>query len=177
MIRPFVAASALATLALVLFAGPGNVAAQTWGQPVYLDAYGRPVGGSPLSEVETRSYVATGRWSDGYSDPPRVFVPAAQYGRAYADGGREDRYLSREYDSYRHQRRYASSHGIGAYRYERDRYRAGSGRYDRPPEPGYRDAWGYDDDRPPSSSLRRLDRRPSVRAHDCGCPDVYVYDR
>ena len=51
MIRPLAAAAAFATLAV----SAGAASAQTYGQPVYLNAYGRPVGGSPLSEVETRA--------------------------------------------------------------------------------------------------------------------------
>ncbi|MDI1328082.1 MAG: hypothetical protein PSV23_14920 [Brevundimonas sp.] len=125
MFRSLAAATALATLALA-----GAVSAQTYGQPVYLNAYGRPVGGTPLSEVETRSYVETGRWADGYSDRPRIYVPAPGYGRPYTRHGSG-------YRSYGH----GSDHGHGY----------GGGRYDAPPRPGYRDAWGYDDDRPPST--------------------------
>ena len=177
MIRPLAAVAALATLALAPLAGPATASAQTWGQPVYLNAYGRPVGGSPLSEVETRAYVETGRWADGYSDRPQIYLPAAGYGRAYGGQQREDRYPTRGYASDGHERRYASRHGYGTYRYDHERYRDGFGRYDRPAEPGYRDAWGYDDDRPPSSLPERSGRRPSGHAHDCGCPDVYFYDR
>ena len=178
MIRSPAAAAALATLALAALAGPGIASAQTWGQPVYLNAYGRPLGGSPLSEVETRSYVETGRWADGYSDRPRIYVPAAGYGRAYGSRQREYRYPSRGYESDGQDRRYASSHGYDTDGYGPDRYRYGSDRYDRLPEPGYRDAWGYGDDRPPSSLPRRAEpRRGSYGARDCGCPDVYVYDR
>lgn len=43
MIRPLAAAAALVTLALA-----GVASAQTYGQPIYLNAYGRPIGGSPL---------------------------------------------------------------------------------------------------------------------------------
>src|SRR5690606_38231259 len=68
------AAGGLALLAL----GPA-AQAQTWGQPVYLNAWGRPVGGTPLSEVETRSHVETGRWADGDSERPAVYVPAPAY--------------------------------------------------------------------------------------------------
>ena len=153
MIRLLAAAMALATLVLIPLAGPGIAAAQTWGQPIYLNAYGRPVGGSPLSEVETRSYVETGRRADGYSDRPRVYVPVPGYGRPY--GG----------------------HGYGTYGYDRDRYRDGSGRYDRPPVPGYRDVWGYNDDRSPTSTRGGPDGHRHRGSRDCGCADVYLYDR
>ena len=164
MIRTFAAVAAFATLA---FASPAP--AQTYGQPVYLDAWGRPVGGTPLSEVETRSYVGTGRWADGYSDRPRVHVPAPGYGAPY--DAREQRY---GYERNRH------GHGHG---YSRNRYGHGHGysshhgRYDRPPQPGYRDEWGYDDDRPPSARGWSNDRRARWYDRDCGCGDVYLYDR
>lgn len=177
MIRPLAAAAALATLVLTPLAGPGIASAQTWGQPVYLNAYGRPVGGSPLSEVETRSYVETGRWADGYSDRPQIYVPAPGYGRPYGGLGRGDRYPSREYRSDGHDRRYASGHGYGIYGYDRNRYRDGSSRYDRAPEPGYRDMWGYTDDRSPTSTRGGSDGSPHRGSRVCGCADVYFYDR
>lgn len=148
MIRLLAAAAALATLALA-----GAATAQTYGQPVYLDSYGRPVGGSPLSEVETRSYVGTGAWADGYSDRPHVYVPAPAYGRGYG----------------RHGYGHGSRHGYG-----RDR---GYGRYDPPSQPGYRDEWGYNDDRPPSARRGSDDRRLRRHDRDCSCSDVYFYDR
>lgn len=151
MFRPLAAAAAFATLALA-----GAASAQTYGQPIYLNAYGRPVGGSPLSEVETRSYVETGRWADGYSDRPQVYIPAPGYGRPYARYG----------SGYR-------SYGYG----DGYRYGHGSGRYDPPSRPGYRDRWGYDDDRPPSARRGRVDWRGSRHDHGCGCGDVYFYDR
>jgi hypothetical protein len=140
MIRPLAAAAALAAFALA-----GAASAQTWGQPVYLNAYGHPVGGTPLSEVETRSYVATGRWADGYSDRPRIHVPAPGYEHPYP--ARHDR---------SHPRR---------------------GRHDTPARRGYRDTWGYHDDRPPSAGRWSDQRRAWRQARDCGCGDVYLYDR
>jgi hypothetical protein len=160
MFRPLAAAAALAAL---MFAGAAS--AQTYGQPVYLNAGGRPVGGSPLSEVETRSYVETGRWADGYSDRPQVYVPAPGYGRPYVSYGSGYRHPGyRSYDAQRYGYRYG-------YRYD-------SRRYDPAPRPGYRDEWGYNDDRPRSSWRGRNDR--SYRHRDdrgCGCADVYFYDR
>lgn len=153
MIRPYAAAVALAALVLIPLSGPGIAAAQTWGQPVYLNAYGRPVGGSPLSEVETRSYVETGRLADGYSDRPRVYLPIPGYGRPY--GG----------------------HGYGTHGSDRDRYRDGSGRYDQRPAPGYRDVWGYNDDRSPTATRSGSDGHRHRGSRDCGCADVYFYDR
>ena len=147
----------LAAAALATLAGAGAVSAQTYGQPIYIDAYGRPVGGTPLSEVETRSYVETGRWANGYSDRPQVYVPAPGYGRPWTRHG----------SGYR-------SYGYG----DGDRYGYGRGRYDPPSRPGYRDAWGYNDDRPPSAWRGRGDR-DSRYGYDrgCGCADVYFYDR
>lgn len=157
MIRTLAAAAALATLALATFTPVGAASAQTYGQPVYLNASGRPVGGTPLSEVETRSYVGTGYWADGYSDRPQVYVPAPGYDRAYGSHG-----YDRGYDNGRHGRGY-------------DRYPRG--RYDAPSRSGYRDEWGYNDDRPPSSRQGSDEGRSRHYERDCGCSDVYLYDR
>ncbi len=146
MTRPL----AFAALAATLIAGP--VAAQTWGQPVYVGPYGHVVGGTPLSEVETRSYVETGRWADGYSEQPYVYVPAPADGQ-HGHGG------------YGH-RSHRAGYGYG-YGYPASRYGYRSRRADS--RVGYRDEWGYNDDRPPAYRGRR--------DHDCGCSDVYLYDR
>ncbi|GLS02110.1 hypothetical protein GCM10007859_21310 [Brevundimonas denitrificans] len=167
MIRTLAAAAAFATLALA-----GGAAAQTWGQPVYLNAYGRPVGGSPLSEVETRSYVETGRWADGYSDRPHVYVPAPGYGYGYGHGH------SHSYGQGRYgQGRHGHGYGGGGSRHARERGGYDYSRYDPPSRPGYRDEWGYNDDRPPSARRWSDDGGPRRRERDCGCDDVYLYDR
>ena len=154
MIRTLAAASALA---LATLTPAGAASAQTYGQPVYLNAWGRPVGGTPLSEVETRSYVGTGYWADGYSDRPRVYVPPPGYGRAHGSHG-----YDRGYDNGRHGRGY-------------DRYPRG--RYDAPSQSGYRDEWGYNDERPPSTRRWSDSGRDRRHERDCGCSDVYLYDR
>ena len=152
---------AAAAAGLFLTTLAGSAAAQTWGQPVYVSPWGRVVGGTPLSEIETRSYVTTGRWADGYADRAYVYVPAPVYGEGYGHGrgyGRGD-------------------YGYG-YGYDHGRY--GSGRYETRPHQGYRDEWGYNDDRPPSArrgSHDRRYRRDHRHDHDCGCGDVYLYDR
>ncbi|MDP1914400.1 hypothetical protein [Brevundimonas sp.] len=177
MIRTLAAAAALAALALA-----GAASAQTYGQPVYLNAYGRPVGGTPLSEVETRSYVETGRWADGYSDRPRVYVPAPGYGQGYGSYGAGHDY------GYGHRYGYGQRYGYGrdGHSYERGHSRYGHsrgyrrythGRYDPPSRSGYRDEWGYNDDRPPSAQGWSYDRRGRRDDRDCGCGDVYLYDR
>jgi hypothetical protein len=144
MIRTFAAASGFAVLALA-----GAASAQTyspsWGQPVYLDSWGRPVGGTPLSEVEIRSYADTGRWADGYHERPYVYVA----GRAPAYG-----------------------HGYGTGRYRG--YGYGERGYDRRPYQGYRDEWGYSNDRARPGRQGYVDRYD--RSYDRG-PDVYFYDR
>jgi hypothetical protein len=157
MIRLLAAAAALAVLALA-----DAASAQTWGQPVYLNAYGRPVGGTPLSEVETRSYVATGRWAGGYSDRPQVLAPGPGYAAPYP--------------AYHQGASYSQGHNRQHYGY--DRSRQGQGHvHDRRARPGYRDVWGYNDDRPPSARGWTDDRRGPRYDRDCGCGDVYLYDR
>lgn len=154
MIRTLAAATAFAALVTLSMAGAAS--AQTWGQPLYLNAYGRPVGGAALSEVETRSHVQTGRWADGYSDRPHVYVPAPAYSpHGYSQGYR----------------------GHGLRRGYRSGYDGRRGRYDPPARPGYRDEWGYQDDRPPPAGRWTEDRRSRRDARDCGCGDVYPYDR
>ena len=154
------AAAALATLALA-----GGASAQTYGQPVYLNVYGRPVGGTPLSELETRPYARTGRWADGYADRPLVHVPApGYYGRSFRYDGRREGYDRPHHDD----RPYARRHAQGGYGY---------GRHDPPPYAGYRDEWGYDDDRPPSTRRWSDHRRAPRYERECGCGDVYLYDR
>lgn len=152
MIRTLAAAAALATLALASAAS-----AQTYGQPVYLNAYGRPIGGTPLSEVETRSYVGTGYWADGYSDRPQVYVAVPGYGRGYGS--------------------HSYGRGYGDDRHGRSYDRHPRGRYEAPSQSGYRDEWGYNDDRPPSSRRWSDDARDRRHERDCGCLDVYLYDR
>ena len=142
MIRTLAAAAALATLTLA-----GTASAQTYGQPLYLNGYGHPVGGTPLSEVETRSYVETGRWADGNSDRPYVYVPSPGYRQGYG-------------------------HGRHGHRHDR-----GYGRYGAPSQPGYRDEWGYNDDRPPSAQRWSGEERSRRRDRGCGCSDDYLYDR
>lgn len=105
MIRPFATLAAVSLLACAS-AASAQTFAPSWGQPVYLDAWGRPVGGTPLSEVETRSYVETGRWADGYHERPYVYVPGRAPHYRY-DGHRSgyrygyDRNRSRPYQGYR----------------------------------------------------------------------------
>ena len=155
MVRPL----SIAAVAVVALAGSaGAVEAQTWGQPVYVSQWGRGVGGTPLSEVETRSYVNTGRWADGYSDHVSVRVPAAAYGRGDGHGR-----------GYPHDGRYGHSRP-----HRGDGYGHGYGRYEPRAYQGYRDAWGYNDDRHPSARRASRERR---HERDCGCGDVYLYDR
>ena len=165
MIRPLALAGVLVFLSLA-----GGAAAQTWGQPIYVSPYGRVVGGTPLSEVETRSYVNTRRWADGYTDQAWVYVPAPVYGERYG------------YDrGYGHDSRYGYDrrHGYGdRYGYSRGYGRGyDHGRYEPRPRPGYRDVWGYNDDRHPSARGWSRDRGDHYHDRDCGCPDVYLYDR
>ena len=80
-----------------------------------------------------------------------------QPGRTYDYG------YNRHYSDYRHG---------GGYRY---------GGYRPRVRQGYRDDWGYQDDRPhtaPGYGRGDGHRRHGGDHHDgCGCPDVYLYDR
>ena len=159
MIRTLAAAATLGALALFAGAASAQSPAPSWGQPVYVDGWGRPVGGTPLSEVETRAYVDTGRWADGYTDRPRVRVP-------YPGGWRSPRGYGDRYNSYGHGHRYR-------YGYHNDRRGWAGAR----PYQGYRDEWGYRDDRPRPGRQGYVGYRSRGYDRDCGCGDVYLYDR
>ena len=124
---------------------------RTWGQPYY-GAYARP---SPLSEAEHETHARLGAAGGGYTygSGPVVYRPYG-YGAGYRGHGHGHAYG------------YGYGHGYGY------------GRYNRPSRPGYRDEWGYNDDRPPSRwrpGSIRSSRDYAYRS--CGCPDVYLYDR
>lgn len=145
--------SAAAVLAFAAMATPSHAQSyggRTWGQPYY-GAYARP---SPLSEAEPETHARLGAAGGGYTygSGPVVYRP-------YGYGG---------YRGYGHGRAYGYGYGRG------DSYR----RHDPPPRPGYRDEWGYNDDRPPSrwrSGSTRSSREYADRS--CGCSDVYLYGR
>ena len=171
-------AGALAALAMA-----GTAAAQTYGQPsygpprpVYGGGYGHGFAGpgTPLSELETQAYVRTGANADGYAHYGYGGFPSAyDYGRR--DHGRQN---------YGHSDYRRRDHGYGRSGYGHSGHDRG-GRYgyaegghrgdDR--RQGYRDEWGYNDDRPASARGYGSDRRYRDSYRDCGCQDVYLYDR
>lgn len=109
--------------------------------------YGAYAQPSPLSETRPETHARIG---------------AAGGGHSYGEG-------PVVYRAYGHDRG-------GRYGWSRHGHRYG--RYDRPSQPGYRDEWGYNDDRPPSR--RRSGSSGYARDHlyrECGCSDVYLYDR
>lgn len=54
----------------------------------------------------------------------------------------------------------------------------GHGGYRAPVRQGYRDTWGYNDDRPHTARNHGSDyRHRDGHYNGCGCPDVYLYDR
>lgn len=129
-----------------------------YGQPVYGRPYGYPPGyagpGTPLSEIETQAYVRTGENADGYAH--------------YGYGGYPSAY---RYDG--HGQGYGYSRYREGYGYRGDGYRRERVRQ------GYRDAWGYQDDRPRTARGYGRDGYSHRGDHydGCGCPDVYLYDR
>ena len=135
-------------------------------------SYGRSGVSGPVYEGETRVYAATGaaatgRSGYGYDD---------RYG--YDHGGRGEVWYQppRQHDRYAWRDRQRHD-GYG------DRYDRGydrGGRYGYSVYQGYRDEYGYQDDRPRSARHRGYERRDDRyhrRRHDCGCADVYLYDR
>jgi|GEM_PF-669474 hypothetical protein len=145
----------------------------TYGQPSPYDygySYPRTGAAGAVYEGETRVYAATGaaatgRGSYGYDD--------YGYGGGYYQSPRpHDGY------AYRYRQRH-DSYGRG---HDRDYDRGGRYGYSR--YQGYRDEYGYQDDRPRSDHRRdryddRYDRRDRRydRRRDCDCSDVYMYDR
>lgn len=144
--------SAAALLALAALATPAHTQShggRTWGQPYY-GAYAQS---SPLSEAEPETHARLGAAGDGYTYGSGPVIP-----RGYGHGG---------YGAWR-------GYGRAGYGYGHAQGR----RYDRPSQPGYRDEWGYNDDRPPSrwrSGSTRSSRDYGYRS--CNCSDVYLYDR
>jgi hypothetical protein len=68
---------------------------------------------------------------------------------------------------------YGYSRSSGGHRHGGD-----SGVYRPPVRQGYRDTWGYNDDRPHTARGHGRDSRHRDGHYDgCGCPDVYLYDR
>ena len=140
----------------------------TYGQPSpyeYGYSYGRAGVETVIREGGTRVYAATGVAATGRDghDP---------YGDYYGDRQYQP---PRPHDgfSYRYRQRH-DGYGRG---YDRGYDRGG--RYGYSPYQGYRDEYGYQDDRPRSGRARRSDRYEyrEVRRRDCDCADVYLYDR
>lgn len=143
----------------------------TYGQPSPYDygySYPRTGAAGAVYEGETRVYAATG---------------AAATGRdGYGYGYYSDSYYQppRPHDGYAY--RYRQRHDSYGRDYHRGYDRGGRYGYSR--YQGYRDEYGYQDDRPRSDHRRdhyddRYDRRDRRydRRRDCDCSDVYMYDR
>lgn len=119
--------------------------AQTWGQPVYVPA-------PAIQPWDGRAYGATGRLATGYPAYGYAVVPTQPYGygHGYDRGGRYGWSDPYRYGGYGHGRSYAYP------------------RYDSGRRPGYRDWYGYSDDRPYSRY---------GRGYSCNCDAGYLYDR
>lgn len=140
----------------------------TYGQPSPYDygySYGRAGVGAAVYEGETRVYAATGAAATGRD------------GYGYAGYGYGGGYYQppRPHDGYDY--RYRQRHD--SYGRTHDRGYDRGGRYGYSPYQGYRDEYGYQDDRPRSVRARRSDRYEvrEVRRRGCDCADVYMYDR
>ena len=116
----------------------------------------------------------------GRPPAPEAWGTVGSYGQAWRrppvyEYGQPGRTYDYGYRQSGHDRghRY-SGHGHGGYGhggYWHGGYRA-------PVRQGYRDTWGYNDDRPPTARGHGRDYRHRDGHYDgCGCPDVYLYDR
>ena len=140
----------------------------TYGQPSPYDygySYPRTGAATAVYEGETRVYAATGAAATGRAG--YGYYGGSYYGGSYYQPPRQhDRYAWR--DRQRHDR-YGDRHDRG---YDR------GGRYGYSRYQGYRDEYGYQDDRPrPAYRRDRYDDRRYDRRRGCDCPDVYMYDR
>lgn len=119
-----------------------------------------------ISETEHQAYVRQGWWADGYSYPPA--------GSGYGHGGYGYSYppTGAGYGGYG----YSHGYGYGHARYGqgwRHYGRRWPGHYGQGYGSGYRDEYGYNDDRPRS----RLGRGDGYYGRpDCDCADVYLRD-
>jgi hypothetical protein len=161
----------VASAAVVMMFGAGTAAAQSYyAPPPPASAYGVGSWGQPYQYGGGHPGGACCQ-PGGYQPPRHDPRPVCCYGGPrqddYAYQGRHDR--GGRY-GYSDSRRYY----YGEQRYEHREYRR-EARYE-----GDHDAWGYDDDRPPSArGYRNYDppRRPHRHDANCGCGDVYLYDR
>ena len=119
--------------------------------PAEAQTYGQPTyfTARGVGETSVRAYAATGAYATGHGPAPRPYVPAP-----WADG----------------RAGYGYGHGPdrgGRYGYSASR---------SAPRYGYRDDWGYRDDRPPSRFRSARSWRGPAR-DDCRCDPPYLYDR
>lgn len=120
-----------------------------WGQPYYGGGYAHA---SPRSEAHARTHSRLGAAGDGQGG---VEVPAVPGGWGPS---------------------YGRDRG-GRYGWSSGPRRWSAGRPAATPRPGYRDEWGYQDDRPPSRWRAFGYGYGRDYRGRCDCPDVYLYDR
>lgn len=161
-VGPLAIASAAVLVASV---SAGQAAAQAWAgsgryvpPPPPVEAWGAPAWGRPYGA----GYWGAGNWSHvtgysyGYSGVGYPYAPVETYGGHPAYGG------AWPYDWRRQDRG-------GRYGY--------SVRHDEERPRGYRDRWGYNDDRPPAARRHDHGEARYRRRDDCDCRDLYLYDR
>lgn len=149
--------SAIAATMFLSVAGATASQAQTWGQPTYT-----PGPDGPIVHVPRPGY---GAYNGSYSSYGGASYGSGGYRYGYGGYGRGIDY---GYQGYERQ-----DYGHPRPHYGHDGYRS-QGREPRP-RPGYRDRWGYNDDRAPSAAFGT--RRDGYDDRDCRCSDVYLYDR
>lgn len=147
----------------------------------YGQGYGSTYAGVSISETEHQSYIRTGDAAHGYG---AAYGAGYGYGPYYPYGPHGPVVTYRRHESYgygyhgsAYQARSWGGYGYGyhnpyrPYGYER-RHESRYGYGEPRPRPGYRDEWGYNDDRHPY----RWDRGGHYRYdRDCAC-QVYLRD-
>ncbi|RZJ18414.1 MAG: hypothetical protein EON91_05285 [Brevundimonas sp.] len=146
-----------AAVSLLLSGIAGVASAQSYRYappPPPVEAWGAPAWGQPYG-AGNWSHV-TG-YSYGYSGVGQPYAPV----QPYAYGGHPAYGGAYPYDWRRQDRG-----GRYGYSVRHDERRS-----------GYRDRWGYNDDRPPTSRRYGDDRPYADYRPDCDCRDIYLYDR
>ncbi len=148
-------------------------------------AYGHPnaygYASVRVNETRVRAYSATGHNATGYSVPVGGYHVGGYHGAVPYHHAQTTGYGYQGYgQGYGHHGYGYQAYGHQGYSRYGQRSHIQRGHASPRPGPGYRDVYGYNDDRPPSYSGHTVRYRQSYRhgyGRDCYCEDVYLVDR
>lgn len=156
------------------YGGYGSAQGAVHGSAPHGSAYGQTYGyaqghGSPRPAPSRQTRYA----------PPQLPAPYTTY-NAYGVNSAHVTGYSHGYGGVGYPYAHVQTHAYGYAHVDRGgRYGYSHGRYDQR-RPGYRDRYGYHDDRPPTRWRGGYDYDYGYRYgydRDCYCQDVYLYDR